>query len=64
MSRDSVASIANSYGLEDRGIGVKRPGRVKNFLFSVISKPALMSAQPPIQWVPGVLSLGGKAAEV
>jgi hypothetical protein len=32
------------------------PGRVKNFLFSTSSKPALGSTQPPIQWVPGSLS--------
>jgi hypothetical protein len=27
-----------------------------------LSRPALRSTQPPIQWVPGVLSPGGKAA--
>jgi hypothetical protein len=27
------------------------PGRVKNFLFSTLSRPALGSTQPPIQWV-------------
>jgi hypothetical protein len=32
------------------------PGRVKNFLFSMSSRPALGSTQPPIQWVPGALS--------
>jgi hypothetical protein len=32
------------------------PGRVKNFLFSKSSRPALGSTQPPIQWVPGALS--------
>jgi hypothetical protein len=35
-------------------------GRVKNFLFSKSSRPALGSTQPPIQWVPGVLSPGVK----
>jgi hypothetical protein len=30
------------------------PGRVKNFLSSKLSRPALRSTQPPIQWVPGV----------
>jgi hypothetical protein len=30
------------------------PGRVKNFLFSTSSRPALGPTQPPIQWVPGV----------
>jgi hypothetical protein len=36
------------------------PGRVKNFLFSKSSRPALRSTQPPIQWVPGALSPGVK----
>jgi hypothetical protein len=36
------------------------PGRVKNFLFSTSSRPALGSTQPPIQWVQGVLSQGVK----
>jgi hypothetical protein len=30
------------------------------FLFSSNSRPALEPIQPPIQWVPGVLSLGVK----
>jgi hypothetical protein len=34
-------------------------GRVKNFLFSTSSRPALGSIQP-IQWVPGSLSAGVK----
>jgi hypothetical protein len=36
------------------------PGRDKNFLFSKSSRPALVSTQPPIQWVPGALSSGIK----
>jgi hypothetical protein len=36
------------------------PGRVKNFLFSTSSRPALGSTQPPIQWVPGALFPGVK----
>jgi hypothetical protein len=31
---------------------------VKNFLFSMSSRPALGSTQPPIQWLPGALSQG------
>jgi hypothetical protein len=31
---------------------------MKNFLFSMSSRPALWPTQPPIQWVQGVLSLG------
>jgi hypothetical protein len=35
-------------------------GRVKNFLSSMSSRPALWSTQPPLQWVPGALSSGVK----
>jgi hypothetical protein len=38
------------------------PGRVKNFHFSMSSRPALGSTQPPIEWVPGGSFPGGKAA--
>jgi hypothetical protein len=34
------------------------PGGVKNFHFSMLSRPALGSTQPPIHWVPGALSRG------
>jgi hypothetical protein len=36
------------------------PGGGKNFHFSMSSRPALGSTQPPIQWVPGAPSLGVK----
>jgi hypothetical protein len=39
------------------------PGREKNFLFSVSSRLVLGPTQPPIQWVPGVLSPGVKRPE-
>jgi hypothetical protein len=32
------------------------PSRVKNFLFSTSSRPALGPTQPPIQWVSGAVS--------
>jgi hypothetical protein len=32
------------------------PCRIKNFLFSMSSWPALGPTQPPIQWIPGALS--------
>jgi hypothetical protein len=35
-------------------------GRVKNFLFSKSSRPAVGSTQPPIQWVLGALFRGVK----
>jgi hypothetical protein len=48
-----IVGIADGYGLDDRS---SSPGRVKNFLFSTSSRPALWSTHPPIQWVPGALS--------
>jgi hypothetical protein len=36
--------------------------RVKNFLFSTSSRPALVPTQPPTQWVPGSCFLWGKVA--
>jgi hypothetical protein len=36
------------------------PGRVKNFHFSALSRPALGPANLPIQCVLGALSLGAK----
>jgi hypothetical protein len=40
------------YGLDDRGSGI--------FLFTTVSRTALGPSQPPIQWVPGAVSLGVK----
>jgi hypothetical protein len=59
-SWDSVVGKATSYVLDDQGVGVPSPGRVKNFLFSMLSKPALGFTQPFIQWVLGTLSPGVK----
>jgi hypothetical protein len=58
MSRDSSVGIATGYGLDDQGGGSSSPGGVKDFHFSVSSRPALGSTQPPIIWVPGALSRG------
>jgi hypothetical protein len=44
----------------ERGFGVRVPVGSRIFLFSMLSRSALGSTQPPIQWVPGVLSLGVK----
>jgi hypothetical protein len=40
------------------GGGSSSSGRVKNFHFSISSRPALGSTQPPIKWVPGAFSRG------
>jgi hypothetical protein len=39
---------------------ISSPGRVKNFLFSTLSGPALDPTQPPVQWIPGALFPGVK----
>jgi hypothetical protein len=59
-SRDSAVGIATGYRPDNRGVGVPSPGRVKNFLSSTSSRPALGSTQPAIQWVLGALSPGAK----
>jgi hypothetical protein len=55
---DSSVGIATSYGLDDRGAGVRV--LVGSRIFSTSSTPALGSTQPPIQWVPRVISPGVK----
>jgi hypothetical protein len=41
-------------------IGVRIPAGAGNFSLRHVSRPALEPTQPPIQWVPGFLSLGVK----
>jgi hypothetical protein len=53
-SRDSSVFLATGYGLDNQGDGISSPSRVKNFHFSIWSRPALGSIQPPIKWVPGL----------
>jgi hypothetical protein len=49
------------YGLDDRAIGVRFPAGQRIFPAASVSRPALGPTQPPVQWVPGVLSPGVKA---
>jgi hypothetical protein len=48
-SRESSVGIATGYGLDDQGGGSSSPGGVKNFHFSMSSRLALGSTQPPIK---------------
>jgi hypothetical protein len=61
-SRCSAVGIATGYTLDDRGVRVSSPGRVNNFHFSILSRPALELFKPPMQWVPEALCPGCKAA--
>jgi hypothetical protein len=51
----------SDYGLDDGAIGVRFPAGQRIFPVAFSSRPALGPTQPPVQWVPGVLSPGVKA---
>jgi hypothetical protein len=59
--QDSIVGIATVLWVRRPSSRSSSPGRVKNFLFSKSSRPALEPTQPPIQWVPGALSPGCEA---
>jgi hypothetical protein len=61
-SRVSSGSIVSDYGLDDRAIGVRSPQGQRIFPLASVSRPALGPTQPPVRWVPGVLSPGQSAA--
>jgi hypothetical protein len=60
-SRVSSGSIVSDYGLDDRAIGVQSPAGAKDFSSSLSVQTGSGPTQPPVQWVPGVLSPGVKA---
>jgi hypothetical protein len=50
----------SDYGLDDRANGIRSLQGQSIFPLSSVSRPALGSTQPPVQWVSGVLSPGVK----
>jgi hypothetical protein len=50
-----LSGIELGYGLDDRGFESRQRQRI--FLFTTVPRLALVTTQPPIQWVPGA-SLG------
>jgi hypothetical protein len=62
-SRDSSVGIAPGYGLDDRGTRVRFPAEAGNFSLHHRVQNGSGPTQPPIQWVPGVLSLGVERPE-
>jgi hypothetical protein len=64
-ARVSSGSIVSDYGLDDRAIQVRSPAEAKYFFSLVsVSRPALGPTQPPVQWVPEILSPGVKRGRV
>jgi hypothetical protein len=59
-SRDSSVGIALGYGWTIGVLGFDSRRGLGIVLFTTASRMALEPTQPPIQWVPGALSVGVK----
>jgi hypothetical protein len=60
-SRSTSVSVESDYGLDKRAIEVRSPAEAKRILpIASVSRPAMGPTQPPVQWVPEVLSPGVK----
>jgi hypothetical protein len=59
-SRGSSGNIVSDYGMDDRVIEVRSPTGQRIFPSSLCIQTGSGPTQPPIQWVPGVLSQGVK----
>jgi hypothetical protein len=55
LSWVSSVNIVSDYRLDDRG---SIPGSQRIFPVASVSKPALKPTQPPVLWVPEVVSRG------
>jgi hypothetical protein len=60
MGGACTLGIALGYGLDDWGLEFDSRRGLGIFLFTAASRTALRPTQPPIQWVPGALSMGVK----
>jgi hypothetical protein len=59
-SRDSAVSIATGYRVDGQG---SSPDRIKNVLFSMLSRSVLGPTRPAVQWVRGAVFTGAKRPE-
>jgi hypothetical protein len=54
----------SDYGLDNLAIEVRSPAEAKGFFpLASVSRPALRPTQPPVQWLPEVLSSGLKRGQ-
>jgi hypothetical protein len=58
----SSVSIVSDYGLDTGWLGFDARQGQRIFPLASVSRPVVGPTQPPIQWVPGILSPGQSAA--